>query len=208
MSILFQLGANTRKQSWGETWFKIQKQGLLRAISQLGWRILTFSCVFVSQISLWNTCLRWPVGWGWCVYCRLAGRQRSAAVAWPEGWQWLHNSLQQRQQGLCPALPPPARSQELAKNPCPRWTPALGKAGSRYLAGLEVGDKSKEKTSSRVMAVGDKQPLTCELLLEGNHIFPCPVVFACVSHYFYLKIILVQWIIDVRSHAFLQELLS
>lgn len=109
---------------------------------------------------------------GWLLVHRsLAGRHRSAA-AWPEGSQQLHNALQHRHTaGLCPLLPPPARSQCLQK---PLET-SVPKAGSGYLAeraGLGVRDKSKEKTSSRMMAVGDKQPLTCELLLEGKPIFP------------------------------------
>lgn len=101
------------------------------------------------------------------VYCRLAGRHRSV-LAWPQGSQQLRNALQHRQQGL---LPPPGAWKSLF----PHWRQVLSKAGSRYLAeraGLGVRDKSKEKTSSRMMALGDKQPLTCELLLEGNRVFP------------------------------------
>lgn len=108
---------------------------------------------------------------GLCAHCRLAGRHRSVA-AWPEGSQGLHNALQHRQTaGLSRSrlLQPAARCLEK-----PLETSA-GKAGSGYLAeraGLGVRDKRKEKTSSRTMAVGDKQPLTCELLLEGKRIFP------------------------------------
>lgn len=38
--------------------------------------------------------------------------------------------------------------------------------------GWGSGTRVRKKTSSRMMALGDKQPLTCELLLEGNRIFP------------------------------------
>lgn len=127
-------------------------------------------CICEADFLLKHVCALWRQGERCeCVYCRLAGRLRSA-LAWPEGSQQLHNALQHRQQGL---LPPPGAWKSLF----PHWRQVLSKAGSRYLAeraGLGVRDKSKEKTSSRMMALGDKQPLTCELLLEGNRIFPAP----------------------------------
>lgn len=149
------------------------------------------------------------------VYCRLAGCHRSFIV---RGWRARSNCVRLCSRGGTGSAPS-------ARLPCHSWCRCLvrplpslktrfSKAGGRYpYRGLGCGLETRVRKKHQVVwwLLEISTPLTCELLLEGNHIFshfPCPVVFACVSHYFYLKIILVQWIIDVGSLAFLQELLS
>lgn len=161
---------------------------------------------------LWN--------WGervWVCLLQAGWTPPQLYCAWLEGSQQLHNALRQRKHQLGPQRPAASllliqvlgkTSSSFAEDKC---SVKQGVIPLRRGMGwwLETGVSKKHH---HMMAVRDKH--ACDLWIAFRRKlyffphFPCPVVFACVSHYFYLKIILIQWIIDVGSLVFLQELLS
>lgn len=158
-----------------------------------------FNGAVVQQISF-PACARRCCAVSGACCCRLG--QRSS--------QCLHNALQQRR--LCPGarLAFSFWFRHLAASPLPSLE--TWRQGSDPSAGRgRIRDEHKAKPVVLWWLLQISQSLTCESFMGGNRIFPhfpCPVVSACGSHYLYLKIVLVQWIIDVGSLASLQELLS